>query len=123
MEEKPKKPKFRRKDWHKKIKLGSQNKSKVKWRAAKGRHNKIRLGRKGHSSRPKIGWSIGKKSNGSKIPLIQNVKQLENLKSGDSILIASIGKKKRQEIIKIANEKKLTITNKYPLEKKQNATI
>ena len=38
-----KKPKFFRRDWHKKIKLGSTVKKNRKWRGAKGRQNKIRL--------------------------------------------------------------------------------
>jgi ribosomal protein L32E len=56
-----KKPKFLRNDWHKKIKLGSKIKKKRKWKAAYGRHNKIRLGRKGHPGRPKIGWGLIRK--------------------------------------------------------------
>ena len=104
-----KKPRFLRKDWHKKIKLGSAAKKVRKWRAAKGRHNKIRLNRKGHSRRPKIGWGVQNKKN---ILVIRNLKQFEDLEDKE-ILLGMIGKKKRDELIKKANEMKITILNKY----------
>jgi ribosomal protein L32E len=112
---KRKKPTFTRKDWHKKIKLGSTVKKKRKWRAAKGRQNKIRLGRKGHAQRPKIGWSAAKilkgLIQGKKTMRIENKKQLETVPKGTAIIIASIGKKKKQEIITAAKEKNITIIN------------
>ena len=68
MEEKTRnKPTFLRNDWHKKIKLGKGLKKKQKWRAAKGRHNKIRLHRKGHPSSPRIGWGNKKETQFAKI--------------------------------------------------------
>jgi len=112
-----KKPKFYRRDWHKKIKLGSTVKKNRKWRGAKGRQNKIRLGRKGQAQRPKIGWSndISKKGlvNGIEAVRIENLKDMENLPKGVGIIIGRIGKKKREEIIKKAGEKKIIILNKY----------
>jgi len=110
---KRKKPKFLRKDWHKMIKLGSKIKKKRKWRGAKGRHNKIRLERRGQQGRPKIGW--GKEKNkGKKIQVkrIENVKELETIKNGE-IFIGRVGEKKRKEIITKANERKIKILNKY----------
>lgn len=105
------KPKFLRKDWHKKIKLGRGVKKKMKWRFPRGRHNKIRLSRKGHGKRPKIGWG------GSDIEIglirVENMRGLEGLKKGDEIIIGSMGAKKRKEIIAKANEMKIKILNKY----------
>jgi large subunit ribosomal protein L32e len=116
-ENKRNKPDFLRKDWHKKIKLGSTVKKKRKWRAAKGRQNKIRLGRKGHSTRPKIGWgaeaSIKGKINQVNVIEVKNIKDLDKITQKDGALISRIGKKKRMEIIKKCNEMKIKILNKY----------
>lgn len=129
MAEKSKKPKFLRQDRHKMLKLGKKLKKKMKWRTAKGRHSKIRLNRKGHARRPKIGWSIGKIR--ERIVKIENLKQFEGLKQGQKIIISKIGKMKKRQIIKKANEMKLKILNQYkklddykekPGEEKKNAT-
>ena len=114
---KRRKPNFLRKDWHKKIRLGSTVKKKRKWKKAYGRHNKIRLGRKGHSVRPKIGWGSAKKE---KAVRIENLRQLESLEKGQEIIIASVGKKKKESLIKKASEMNLKILNNYRREK--NAT-
>lgn len=117
-----KKPNFLRKDWHKVIKLGRTVKKNRKWKAAKGRQNKIRLGVKGHSARPKIGWSATAETRGFvkgiEAVRIENVKGLENVKKGQGIIIASVGKKKKDEIVKKANEMKIKILNKYKESKK-----
>ncbi len=114
---KKKKPNFLRTDWHKKIKLGSTVKKNRKWRGAKGRQNKIRLNRKGYGARPKIGYGedneLKNKINGLDIVRVENLKQLETVSQSQGVLIASVGKKKRMEIIEAANKKKLTIVNKY----------
>jgi large subunit ribosomal protein L32e len=111
------KPKFLRRDSHKKIKLGKGVKSKQKWRAAKGRHNKIRLNRRGYSKRPKVGFGENKELKDKillkSFKMVNNLQDLNLLKSGENILIASVGKKKKQEIISKAKEMKLIILNKY----------
>jgi len=126
MAEKRNKPKFLRKDWHKKIKLGSKTKKNRKWRGAKGRHNKIRLSRKGHSQRPKIGWSSNKKVKGligGLTPvLVSNLKGLDTVKKNEGVIISSVGLKKRKEIIEKANSMKIKILNKYQkVEEKKDA--
>lgn len=114
---KRKKPKFLRKDWHKKIKLGSTVKKSRKWRAAKGRHNKIRLSRRGQSQRPKIGWGsafgAGGRKEGVGSRYVCNLKDLADVKKGSGIVIEAVGLKKRKEIIAKANEMKIKILNKY----------
>lgn len=123
-EEKKKKPIFLRRDWYKKIKLGKGVKKNQKWRAAKGRHNKTRLGRKSYGKRPKIGYGENKelrnKINGCVPFRVENLKEMDNLKSGQGIIIASVGKKKKQELIAKANEKKLIILNKYKVDKNES---
>jgi ribosomal protein L32E len=112
-----KKPGFLRKDWHKYRKLGKNIKSKRKWRAAKGRQNKIRLGVKGHQARPKVGWSADAKIKGfvggMEAVRVENMKEMEAVKKGHGVIIGAVGKKKKMELIAKANEMKITILNKY----------
>jgi len=119
---KRRKPLFLRRDWYKKIKFGKGVKKNQKWRGAKGVHNKTRLGRRGYGARPKIGYGanneIKNKVQGHEIINVSNTKDLENIKSGSGIIIASIGLKKRKEVIAKANEMKLVILNKYKVNKK-----
>ena len=106
-----KKPKFRRQDSHKMIKLGSQTtKKKQVWRRAKGRQSKVRLGRRGHSRRPKVGW--GAERVAEDFVRVETLKDLQGIKV-KKILIASVGAKKRAEILKKADEMKLKVLNRY----------
>ncbi|MCR4284899.1 MAG: hypothetical protein NUV97_02545 [archaeon] len=121
-----KKPKFLRKDWHKKIKLGSTVKKNRKWRGAKGRHNKIRLSRKGNAQRPKIGWGAEKTTRGFvgglNVMGVSNLKEMDNVGKGQGIVIGKVGLRKRKEIIAEANKRKVKILNKYKLGESKNAT-
>ena len=114
---KRKKPKFLRTDWHKKIRLGRGLKKKQKWHGAKGRQNKFRLGRKGRGQRPKIGWGSDSKIRdllfGVEAVRVENLKELALVKSGSAVIIGSVGKKKRNEIIAEANKMKVKVLNKY----------
>ena len=111
------KPSFHRKDTHKMIKLGSTVKKNRKWRFPIGRHNKLRTGVKGHQARPKIGWGADNKMKGTvegvEVVRVENVKALENVGKNQGIIIASVGKKKANEIKAKANEMKIKILNKY----------
>lgn len=119
-----KKPSFFRKDWNKRISLGRTVKKKRKWRAAKGRDNKMRLRERGYAQRPSIGWGSNKKIRnqvgGEKAVRVENVNQLKKLKQGVGIIIACVGRKKRGEITKKAEEMKMKILNKYKV--KEDAT-
>lgn len=122
--EKKKKPNFWRRDWHKKIKLGKHaTKNKRKWRAAKGRQNKIRLGEKGYPKRPRIGYGehseIKGRIDGYNYTKITHIKEVENLKKGDAVLLSAFGTKKRKEIIALCEKKGLVVLNKYLKEKKK----
>jgi len=120
---KRKKPKFLRTDWHKKIRLGKGVKKNLKWHGAKGRQNKLRLGRKGRMQRPKVGWgaerdtrgweSTGEAGENMKVVRVENLKELESVKAGTGIIIGKIGAKKKAEIIKKAGEMKLKVLNRY----------
>ena len=111
------KPKFLRTDSHKVIKLGKGVKKNQKWKGAKGRQNKLRMNRKGHHQRPKVGWgadsSIKGLIGGREALRIENLNDLKSVKTGQGILIANVGMKKRKEIIAKAKEMKLKILNRY----------
>ena len=119
---KRKKPMFLRRDWHKKIKFGKTVKKNRKWRAAKGRHNKIRLGERGYPSRPKIGYSESKQIRGlvygHKPIYVENIKQLQDLKKGQGIIVSHVGAKKKAEILEASKKQGLVILNKYKEDKK-----
>ena len=113
------KPKFLRTDWHKKIRLGRGVKKNQKWHGAKGRQNKLRLGRKGRMQRPKIGWGASSKTKGFiggvEAIRVENIAELLKVKTGFGVIIGKVGAKKRAEIIAKANEMKVQILNRYKL--------
>ena len=115
--EKRKKPLFSRVQWRRFSKLGRGRKKKRKWRYPKGGDSKTRKRKRGYPTRPSIGWrnpkEIRGKINRKDFVKVENLKTLEGLKKGQAILISSVGKKKREEIIKKANELGLIILNKY----------
>jgi large subunit ribosomal protein L32e len=81
-----------------------------RWRMPRGRHNKIREHIRGKPMMPTIGF---KKASSKQIciPVIQNLKELENVEKGQSIIIAHVGKRNRQIIAEKAKEKQLKVLN------------
>ena len=114
-----KKPKFLRTNAHKIIGLGKGVKKNLKWRGAKGRHNKLRLGEAGRRRRPKVGWGTKDKK---EIFIVMNLNELKDLKEKE-IIIGKVGKKKREEIIKKANEMKIKILNRYKKQKSADKEV
>jgi len=114
---KRKKPKFLRSDWHKKIKLGSTVKKNRKWRGAKGRQNKIRLNRKGHPQKPKIGWGASKQTKnmvkGLEAVRVETLKELKQVKKPQGIILGRVGAKKKKLLIEEAKSRDIKIINKY----------
>ena len=102
------KPKFSR---HPKLKRVEGS-----WRRPKGSFNKKRLEKKGKL--PKIGYGSKKSEkflhpSGKMEVLVENVKNLENIDNKKECIRirSSVGKKKRAEIIKKAEEMKIKILN------------
>jgi ribosomal protein L32E len=108
-------PKFVRKEAHKKSKLGKNRPKLMKWRRQKGRHSKIREKRKGYTGRPIIGY--GSKKSGrhlinNKMPkMIFNLNDLEKLNENEIAIIAHTSKKNKILIAKKAVEKNIKILN------------
>ncbi len=116
-----KKPKFYRSSWNKMHKLGKKVKAKRKWRASKGRDSKVRLRERGYRRRPAIGWGSQKadfgKVEGFEVVRIETIKDFDKVTKNQAVIIASVGKKKKMELIKKADEKKIKVLNKYQGEK------
>ena len=102
------KSKFIRRNWTKASRLGKGRKNKQVWRAPKGRHSKTRKKRKGYPIKVMIGF---KKTPQTKPVFVSNMKELENMKKGETALIAKVGNKKRIELIKKAKEKGIAVQN------------
>ena len=100
-------------------KLGKRRKKKQKWKKPTGRDNKMREKRKGYPVVVSIGYKKSK-SEMKKIPIIRNINEIEET-SGKEIIIGKIGRKKREEIIKKAEEKKIKIYN-LPKKAKEKIT-
>src|SRR4030042_3484364 len=107
--------KFLRRGWFRYSKLGKRRKSKQKWRNPTGRHNKIRDKRRGYPAGVSIGYRTEKKERGlvsGKEPAkIMKISDLERLKKNEAAILGKVGKKKKLEIAKIAEEKHIKILN------------
>lgn len=103
----------KRRNWDKYKRLG-KSRRKVRWRRPKGIHNKMRERRAGYPSRPEIGMRKPReqrgKVKGMKAVRVENMKDLGKAK--EAIIIAKVGRRKRIEIEKKAEEMKLKILNK-----------
>lgn len=100
--------KFLRRDAKRFSKFGKKRKKLLSWKKPKGRDNKMREKRKGYPNVVSIGY---KNKNKEKPIIICNIKELENISKGKKIFIGKIGKKKKLQIIKKANEMKLNLEN------------
>ncbi|MSS74093.1 hypothetical protein EXS72_00430 [Candidatus Pacearchaeota archaeon] len=107
---------FVRRNTVKLSKLGRNRPKLQKWRAAVGRHNKIRKNRFGYTKSPRIGFKSPREESGKingKMPLLISTSKDFSNATKENILIISrrIGAKKKIEFIKRAQEMNLTILN------------
>ena len=104
-------------------KLGVRRKNKQKYRKGKGIDNKMRLNMKGHSRKVKDGFRTAKKTRNLikelKPITINNVNDLNKIKSGMIGILAKIGNKKKKELLEyvIKNNIKINIDAKKNLDK------
>ncbi|MEM7826253.1 MAG: 50S ribosomal protein L32e [Candidatus Aenigmatarchaeota archaeon] len=91
---------------------------KPAWRRPRGMHSKIRIRKKSKIKMPNIGWGAPKNlrylhPSGFKEVLVHNPKDLEKIdpKTQAARIASSVGKKKRQEILKKAEELKIKVLN------------
>jgi len=112
--QKRKKPKFKRQKQHSKKRV-----SRTGWKKPRGTDSKQRKGKKSRGKHPKIGYRQaktirGKHPSGFEEIMITNLKNLQeiNPKTQAIRLSSSLGYKKKQQIIKKAEEQKIKILNK-----------
>jgi len=95
--------------------LGKYQKSKRKYKHPKGRHNKTRQKWRSRPPRVEIGYKNDIRTSGlvnGSIPIIiNNIKDLLNVKKENTVILAKIGKKKKIEIAKEAEKRKIKIYN------------
>lgn len=107
--------KFLRRTWNRFSRLGRRRKNKQVWRRPTGRHNKMKDNRRGYPPLVQVGYRSDKKIRGKiemKEPVIvNNLKKLEGVKKDEIIILGHIGKKKKIELCKKAEEKGLKIYN------------
>lgn len=111
---------FLRRDWNRFAKLGRKRKNKQVWRSPKGRDNKMREKRKGYPKVVSVGYEKEKdlrgKINGKDPITITKVSELGLVegKKDKIAVIGKVGKKRKMEIAKKAQEKKIELANLNP---------
>jgi len=115
------KPKFMRQEWFKKPALG------IKWRSPKGNQSKLRRHIKGKGFMPSVGYGSpvltrGMHPCGLWEVVVNNEAQLEGIDKGkNAVKIAStVGRKKREEILKRAKEMGLKVLNSSKVESRHS---
>jgi len=112
------KRKFLRRSWDRYSKLGKRRKKKQVWRRPTGRHNKMREKRKGKPATVSIGYRTNKKNRGlinNMVPkTVYNLKDLENLKNNQMIILGDVGKKRKIELLKEIVKKNIKVYNINP---------
>ena len=115
---KKKKPYFTRSDSNKKLRI-----SKGGWRKPNGLHSKMRLAHRGFKKTVSIGYRNpaiirGLEKSGMKKVLVMNLDDLKKIDVKNSIaVIGNIGLRKKIEIIKEAQKRKISLSNVKDLSK------
>lgn len=106
------KPNFLRANmWRAKIR------NNAKWKKPRGKHNKIRMRKRGLGKMPKIGYGTSSRDKFDFV-LVENLKDISNLNKGEKILLrGSIGTRKKILMAEKAREMGLTILNIKDVEK------
>src|SRR3989338_3267509 len=109
---KAKKPAFKRQEWFRTVSFLSA------WRSPRGIDSKLKRGEKARGSMPNIGYrspklSRGLDPKGFREIMVLNPSQLKkiNPKTDIAVIGSTVGKKKRLEIIKKAEESGIKISN------------
>ena len=100
---------FRRRGWYKHKRIGKGKRRMVGWKKPKGRDNKMRESRKGKPPLVSIGYRRRKEDR--KRITVYNVKDLENAKKGDFVILGRVGRKNKTEIVKKAHGMGLIFQN------------
>jgi large subunit ribosomal protein L32e len=109
---KSRKPSFRRQEGYRHVKLRNS------WRRPRGRHSKLRLREKARGRLPGAGYGSpggvrGLNRLGYREVRVATARELEalNPKEEMAVLAGSLGKKRRGELLKLAGEKEIQVSN------------
>tara|TARA_Y100000310_G_scaffold345132_1_gene462061 strand:- start:1 stop:444 length:444 start_codon:yes stop_codon:yes gene_type:complete len=106
---------FLRRNTREYSKLGLRRKKLQKWRAPKGRDNKMRLREKGRPSSVEIGYKQDTKTRGKiddrEIRFVQNISDMKDLQKGSVVELGRMGAKKKLDLMKVVKEKDLKVVN------------
>jgi large subunit ribosomal protein L32e len=107
--------KFLRRNTTKLLRLGKKRKKLQKWRAPTGRDNKMRLRERGYPRTVEVGFKKDKKVRGTiegkNQKFVENLKDINNVKKNEIVILKKIGMKKKIAIAKKAQEKGIKIKN------------
>jgi large subunit ribosomal protein L32e len=85
----------------------------TKWRKPRGIDSKQRKKKEGKGKHPGAGFRGRKSERGAEEVLVRNEKELESVESNMKVkLSGKLGARKREQLIKIADEKGLTVVNR-----------
>lgn len=109
---KARKPAFKRQEGFKHVKL------KDSWRRPRGKHSKLRKQEKARGSLPKAGYGSpsdvrGLNRMGYRDVRVSTLRELDAIdpKEEMAVISGTVGKKRREELIKLAAEKKVHVSN------------
>jgi len=104
--------------------FGAKNRSRVKdrWRKQRGDDNKKRMKKAFAGAEPTIGYGNpeqlrGIRASGRRTVVVQNIEQLKevienpDMTDYDVTLASTLSRKKRMEMVKLAEQNKLRVTN------------
>ena len=116
---KKKKPGFKRQEGYRHVKL------KDTWRRPRGRHSKLRKGKRARGKKPGVGYMSppqvrGLTKSGLKPVYVSNIKELSGIdpKTDVAVIRSSVGKRKRSELILEAEKKEIELLNAYKFKPK-----
>jgi large subunit ribosomal protein L32e len=106
--------KFIRAETVRHLKIGKKRRKLQKWRRPKGTHSKVRKQRFGYLASPSIGYKRPDSMRGlikNKRPVhISNMKELSKINPHSAVVFSRvIGARKRIQLLKIAQEKNITV--------------
>ena len=101
---------FLRRIYYRYHKLGKKKGKNRTWRKPKGRDNKMREKRRGHMVVVSIGYR-SPNSQKKEMFILQNTGDFSKIQKGMVVILGKVGKKKKIEIAKIANEKGIQFEN------------
>jgi large subunit ribosomal protein L32e len=103
--------KFLRRNTSRHLKLGRRRKKMQRWHRPRGRDNKMREKRKGRPKTVSIGYKSPLHNVKAREFMVKNAKDLENMEKNSVAVLSHVGKRKKTEIAKMAQERGIMVKN------------